>query len=332
MRRLSEWVILFALVCCLSSFAACDFAYPSVEGRFDRSLNVSGTVDLDVSTGSGSIDVRPGSSSVVQVHGVIRARDDMRSSGQDKIQYITQHPPIEQSGNMIRIGRMDNEAYRNNVSISYEILVPGETRIRANTGSGSEKIEGIRGSVNANTGSGSITLTDIAGDVQAHTGSGGIEIDQVSGRVEAETGSGSIRAENVAGSIKASTGSGRIRLGQNPAERGGAWDVEADTGSGSIEATGVEGSLHASTSSGGIRASGRPGEEWDLSTSSGSIHLQLDASAAFDLDAHASSGTIRVEQPVTVTGTISKRELRGKVGGGGPLVRVRTSSGGITIR
>jgi hypothetical protein len=29
---------------------------------------------------------------------------------------------------------------------------------------------------------------------------------------------------------------------------------------------------------------------------------------------------------------MSKRELRGKVAGGGPLVRLRTSSGGITIR
>jgi DUF4097 and DUF4098 domain-containing protein YvlB len=96
--------------------------------------------------------------------------------------------------------------------------------------------------------------------------------------------------------------------------------------------SGVEGRLHARTSSGSIRASGRPGGDWDVISSSGSVHLQVDATAGFDLDAHASSGTIRVDQPVTVTGTVSKRELRGKVGGGGPLVRVSTSSGGITIR
>jgi DUF4097 and DUF4098 domain-containing protein YvlB len=320
------------MLACVIVLAACDFAYPAVEGRFDRTLNVTGMVDLDVSTGSGSIDVRAGGSAVVQIHGIIRARDDWKSTAQDKIRHLTENPPIEQSGNVIRIGRIDNAAYRNNVSISYEIIVPPETKIRSQTGSGSEKVEGIRGAVDAVTGSGSITLTDIGSDVVAHTGSGGITIEQVSGRVEARTGSGSIRAEEIAGSIKASTGSGGIKLGQISAERGGTRDVEVNTGSGSIELIGIDGSLRAVTHSGGIRASGNPGGDWELNASSGSITLELSSNVAFDLDAHSSSGSIRIDQPVTVTGTASRHELRGKVGGGGNLIEARTSSGNITIR
>jgi hypothetical protein len=37
-------------------------SYAAVEGSFQRTLNVSGAVDLDVNTGSGSITVRTGSS------------------------------------------------------------------------------------------------------------------------------------------------------------------------------------------------------------------------------------------------------------------------------
>lgn len=332
MGRLSRWSVLLAIFTYVPALVACDSAYPAIEGRFDRTLKVTGAVELEATTGSGSIDIRSGNTDVVEVHGVIRARDDWRGKAEEKIRYLTDKPPIEQIGNVIRIGRIDNETYRNNVSVSYEIIVPPETRIQARTGSGGEKIEGIRGAVTAETGSGSIVLTDIGSDVVAHTGSGGIEIDRVAGEVEAKTGSGSIRAVNVAGAIRAETGSGGIRLGQTTAERGATRSVEAHTGSGSIEVTGIDGALRAETSSGGIEASGNPGGDWELHTSSGSIRLQITSDAAFDLDARSSSGGIRVDQQVTVTGTMAKHELRGKVRGGGHLITARTSSGSITIR
>ncbi len=332
MRGLSRWLASFPVLAGLIALAACDFAFPAIEGKFDRTLKVTGMVDLDVSTGSGSIDVRAGSAGVVQIQGIIRARDDRKTTAQDKLRYLTENPPVEQSGNVIRIGRIDNQDYRNNVSISYEIIVPPETRIQSKTGSGSEKLEGIRGAVDAVTGSGSIDLIDIGNDVVARTGSGGITLERISGSVEAHTGSGSIRAEGIAGSINASTGSGSIKLELTSAERGGARDVEVNTGSGSIEVIGVDGSLRAVTHSGGIRASGNPGGDWELNASSGGITLEISSNAAFDLDAHSSSGSIHVDPPVTITGTAGRHDLRGKAGGGGHLITARTSSGNITIR
>jgi ribosomal protein S9 len=62
------------------------------------------------------------------------------------------------------------------------------------------------------------------------------------------------------------------------------------------------------------------------------VTLHLNRDAAFDLYAHASSGRITVDHPLTVTGTLSRHEMRGKVRGGGNLIEIRTSSGGITIR
>jgi DUF4097 and DUF4098 domain-containing protein YvlB len=323
----------FLLTCAfLLTFQGCVFAYPAVEGKFERTLSVGGPVVLEVTNGSGKIKVRAGSSSSVQIYGLIQARDDWRNNAREKVNYLTSNPPIEQSGNVIKIGRISDEAYRNNVSISYEITVPAETRIRSKTGSGSQSVDGVRGPVDASTGSGSITMYHIGGDVLARTGSGRIVMDDVSGRLDAGTGSGSIRAEHIAGSIKASTGSGSVTLGQVSAEQGGSRDVEVHTGSGSIEVSGVNGSLRAVSGSGGIRASGIPAGDWSVEASSGSVTLHVGANAAFELNAHASSGRITVDHPITVTGTASKRDMRGTVLGGGRLIQVRTGSGSITIQ
>jgi DUF4097 and DUF4098 domain-containing protein YvlB len=325
-------VVVIGLCSYLFALAACDIAYPAVEGKFDRTLKVTGRVELEVTTGSGSIDIRAGSSSVVEIHGMIRANDDWQNNAQEKVRYLTTNPPVEQNGNVIRIGQIEDRTYRNNVSIAYEIVVPAETQIQAKTGSGSERVEGVRGPVEASTGSGSISLYSIASDVNARTGSGSIHLDQVTGNVEAHTGSGSIRGGNITGSIKADTGSGGIGLGQTSAESGATREVEVSTGSGSIEITGVNGPLRAESHSGGISVTGNPSGDWELDASSGSVTLALTANAAFDLYAHSSSGRISVDHPVTVSGTISKHEMRGKVRGGGHLIDVRTSSGGITIR
>ena len=56
-----------------------------------------------------------------------------------------------------------------------------------------------------------------------------------------------------------------------------------------------------------------------------------DDPAAFDLDARVSSGGIDVAHPVTVSGRMDRRHVQGKVRGGGSLVEVHTSSGGIRI-
>jgi hypothetical protein len=57
----------------------------------------------------------------------------------------------------------------------------------------------------------------------------------------------------------------------------------------------------------------------------------LPQNQGFDLDAHSNSGSIDTDFPVTVTGAVTKRSLRGSAQGGGPLLHVRTTSGGIAI-
>lgn len=330
----TKFRIALALVALLAVTAAPALAWPAspweeratAEGQFERTLSVSGPVDLNVRTGSGSINVITGSGSQVRVLGKIRVHRDSLSEAQALVKEIESNPPMEQSGNTIRIGRTEDREWRNNVSISYELVVPKATRLVSSTGSGSQNIADIQGPLDASTGSGSLTLSGIGAEVDASTGSGSIKISGANGRLKASTGSGSIRATGVAGPIDASTGSGSVEL-----EQIAAGDVEVSTGSGGIEVRGVQGRLRVRTGSGSIRAAGTPTGDWNLHTSSGSIVVSLPADAAFDLEAATSSGRINSAHPVTVVGSLSPRKMIGKVRGGGVRVALSTSSGSIRI-
>jgi DUF4097 and DUF4098 domain-containing protein YvlB len=131
----------------------------------------------------------------------------------------------------------------------------------------------------------------------------------------------------VAGAIESSSGSGSVEI-----EQTAPGDVEIETGSGSVRVRGVRGALRVKTGSGSIRASGEPTGNWRLRASSGTVTLQLPEDVGFELDAHTTSGSIESDHPITLVGRLSKRELRGTVRGGGPLVEVSTSSGSVRIR
>lgn len=325
--------LLFAgLALCLASGTAAQWGWDSgivAEGKFDKTLKVSGPVDLEVKTNWGSVVVRTGDGSTVRVTGTIKARKYSRSEAESRIAEIEKNPPIRQTGNTIVIGfegrEWDSEE-RNRIGISYELVVPANTRLRSSTGSGSQTIEGVGGPVEATTGSGGVTLSAIGADARATTGSGSITVNGIKGQLRASTGSGGIRGTGVAGAIIAGTGSGTIDL-----EQVSAGDVELSTGSGGITLTGVKGGVRARTGSGSIRVNGEPTATWNIRTGSGSIHVRLPQNASFDLDASTSSGSINADHPVTLLGRISRREMRGKVRNGGPLLDLGTSSGSIHI-
>ena len=148
----------------------------------------------------------------------------------------------------------------------------------------------------------------------------------IGSEVKAETGSGSIDASDIGGRLLASTGSGSVHL-----ELTAPGDVNVETGSGSVEITGLHGALRVDTGSGSVTVDGEPTGNWYLSTGSGGISVRLPAEATFELEAKTSSGRIYSDHPILVQGTISTRELRGKVRGG-VLVAVSTGSGNIRIQ
>jgi DUF4097 and DUF4098 domain-containing protein YvlB len=301
-------------------------AMGAARGEFDKTLQVNGPVNLQVETGSGSVDVHRGASSQVHIVGHIYVNEWFSGNGEEKVKKLEANPPIQQSGNDVRVGHIDDPELRHNVSISYEVTVPANTQLHASSGSGNETIADISGPVEANTGSGNLKSSNISAGLRAHTGSGDIEINGANGSVYARTGSGSIHAMNIGGGFDGQTGSGHLTL-----EQSAPGSVRAQTGSGGLELRNVKGSLEAQAGSGDIQVDGEATGGWTVHTGSGSVDLRLPQNASFDLTAHTGSGSIDLSHPVTVQGTIKRQEVHGKVGNGGVPVEIETGSGSIRI-
>ena len=222
--KLSVAVVTAALV----SFSAARLQASNAEGSFDRTLKVSGTVDLDVTTSSGNIKVTQSGAGTVHVVGHIKVHDGWGSrDAESKVRALEANPPIEQNWNTVRIGHVGDPELQHNVSISYELEVPADTRLHAQTGSGNETITGLTGPLKLNTGSGNIAVNGGA-DVHANTGSGNVRIGKSSlTDVKLSTGSGNVVASSVRGELKVSTGSGDIRV---EGTQTGEWKLEAGSG------------------------------------------------------------------------------------------------------
>ena len=73
-------------------------------------------------------------------------------------------------------------------------------------------------------------------------------------------------------------------------------------------------------------------EDIKLSTSGGGVTVKVADGSAFNLDASTSGGGVSCDLPVTVQGKIERNRLKGPVNGGGPVVHLRTSGGGIHVK
>jgi hypothetical protein len=301
-------------------------------GHFERTLKVSGQVDLELMSGSGNINVHTGGNDTVQIsakiHGSNNGASWLFGSGnvEENIRKIEQNPPIQQQGNMIVVGRVEDRELVRNISIDYDVIIPAQTKLTSQTGSGDQTITGVQQALSAKTGSGNITLDNIGADARVHSGSGDLKINNVKGALFADTGSGNIRAYGVAGGIDAHTGSGDVEMHQVA-----AGDIKVGTGSGNVKLQGVKGGVRAQTGSGDIQAEGEATRDWRLGAGSGNITLKLPSQASFDLDARTSSGTLKVSHPLTYQGEISKKHIHGKVNNGGVALDLHTGSGDIYI-
>ena len=74
--------------------------------------------------------------------------------------------------------------------------------------------------------------------------------------------------------------------------------------------------------------------EGDLQTSGGSIEAEFPEEAACNLDARTSGGRVEVESELNLTGRtqIRRGHIVGRINGGGPDLRLRTSGGNVRVR
>jgi hypothetical protein len=237
------------------------------EASFERNLSVNGRVELSISTGSGHIHLTRGSGSQIHISG--RVKSNWGADNDQRVHEIAANPPIEQTGNIVRIGTHHENLH--NISIDYDIQAPADAFLEASSGSGDLNDEGVGESAKLSTGSGSIHAAGLHGGFKVETGSGDIYAEQTGeGDVKAQTGSGRIELKGVHGGLHAGTGSGDIKVTGSPS---GEWRM--DTGSGSVEFW-----------------PGETGFTLDASTGSGSVHTDHEMQVQGSFDKHHVTGKI----------------------------------------
>jgi DUF4097 and DUF4098 domain-containing protein YvlB len=228
--------------------------------------------------------------------------------------------------------------------------------VNVETGGGSIDVGTISGDIGLHTGGGSIEVHHANGKIVAETGGGSVEIQSGSQSATIETGGGSIEVRQCSGKVKVSTGGGSIDLG----DLGGP--AEIDTGGGSIHLTSAKGHVSAQTGGGGIELFGVPSARAEtgaggitvklvntgaersdsvLETSAGDITVYIASDVAISVRANVDMGNghritsdfpdLHISSegdqwgPKTLT-------AEGKLNGGGPVLKVRTSTGDICFK
>jgi DUF4097 and DUF4098 domain-containing protein YvlB len=212
--------------------------------------------------------------------------------------------------------------------------VGGDLSLR--TGGGSIKVGSAKGKINAETGGGSVVVVSCLLGAVLETGGGSIEVQRCSGPLKVTTGGGSIDLGEIAGPAEIETGGGSIRLSSAT----GA--VRAETGGGSITLNGVP-TARAETGAGGIVAkfvSGAERTDSVLETSAGDITVYLAPNLAMTIRASielANGHRIRTDfseiRVVTEGGEWGpgSATAEGNLNGGGPVLKVRTTTGDISF-
>jgi hypothetical protein len=292
---------------------------------FDRSFTVTAPVRLELSNGSGSVEIKGSSDGTVHVHGKVTPGGWSIFGGSAKnVEEVAANPPLEQSGSTIRIGK--NSSWLKNVTIDYQVEVPHDTEIDAGVASGGITIDNVKGPVKASSASGYVHVYRVERDTQVNAASGSIEVSGIGGWLRVSSASGDTKVTDVKGEVKVTAASGSIRI-QHPSDR-----VDASAASGTIEVVGANNDLKVHAISGSIQVSGNPGPSrlWELKTISGSVELRVPSNASFLLSAESTSGDIRTSIPVILEEQ-NKHSLRAHIGSSAGRVEVHTVSGSVNV-
>jgi hypothetical protein len=260
--------------------------------REEKRFTVSGRPELNLSTFDGAIEVRPWDRPEVLVV--------VEKLGADRAAASTIRVEAEQTGNRIRVSAETpaRDAFTFNMRRSARLIVsvPASADLQASSRDGSIDVERVSGRLELRSGDGAIQGRALTGEVRAQTGDGSIDLDAVDGVLDAATGDGRIVARGTFSAVRVRTGDGSVTVQAQP------------------------GSMSA--------------QDWDISTGDGSVTLELPDGFGGELDAHTGDGRVSVHDlPVGgVTGRAARNTVRGRLGQGGRLVRVRTGDGSITLR
>jgi DUF4097 and DUF4098 domain-containing protein YvlB len=350
-------LVLGACLCPLLIVTGCDIQMGGwTQAKYERTVEQQAPLaagsTVVVKTSSGSVTITGADVAECSVTAEICGRAPTEEEALELAEQV--EIKLEKVGDTLTV-KADKPTTRNNrsISISYAIIVPRQTNVKCSSSYGAIKLNDINGSVNGRTSSGSIAAENIEGptdldtsygsitckeisngDIKLKTSSGSIKLFDASfGVCDVHTSYGSIRSDRLEGdSIKLHSGSGSIDVTDTVADK-----ANVSTSYGRITCRQITtNDLTAKSSSGSIEvvcSDSTPAEiAASLVTSYGSINFVAPPDFAGMVDMSTSYGSIRTDLPITISGQISKKKLKGTVGDGQGNLHLHTSSGSIEIK
>lgn len=306
MKRCCTGIAVLAAATVLSS---CDdftgFDRAKEDFHYSYSFQPGGRLDIDNT--NGSIDVTGWDRNTIDVSGTKYAStDDLLKDVQIKVNV---------SGNNVSIRtETPKELFHGGFGARYLIRVPRQiTLTRAHTTNGSFSIEDLEGGGHVMSTNGRISLARDTGDYELGTTNGTIDLEECSGVERATTTNGSVRGRLRAGAIEAESTNGGIDFTIAKPQEDKAVRLSTTNGSITLALTEFHGNpINAETTHGGVT-------------------LRLPADTSAQLNAHNSFSTISTDLSLSSTEEVSKHELKGRLGNGGPLITASSTSGAIRI-
>ena len=295
---------------------------PARERRVERTLPAGAAAALRIDAYRGNITVESSAEPFVRV--VVRAacgladnaaaarlldRLEVAAGGADGVVEVAVRNPRETGPRFFWQGGGE-------LALDIVVTAPRRTALTLSSGGGDLRVGEFEGAVSLSTAAGTISCRHVTGSVSARTERGDIVVSRCLGDIDVATRRGSVRAGVIAGR------------------------ATAEAVNGDIEILSVSGGLAARTTSGDIAAgltrrfSGGASARAD----GGSVTLKIDPAARLDIAATSVWGQVHVlpsAEPalslVTREGGDGRRQLLGRVNGGGSRIEARASGGQVNL-
>lgn len=314
------------MVAAITSLACVPFSFAQLTSEFHRNLIVATAqlVTLDVEITDGELQIAYARDGQVTISGVAKAAADVKLDDR----FFSSVLAIDQEGNHLHIRHTANAASPEAaVSVRYRIDVPYRTEVTSTLGRGRQNISGILGPVRAATDKGDVLASYISRGVKAQVGSGTLDLQVIGEHAEAKADRGNISCARLLQGVSAETEDGDIALMVV-----GPSTAIVKKGNGRIDVGGARSSIVASTEAGDLHVKAIPHDDWQLTSATGSVRLEIPPAPGFELDASTKTGKFQIDSDDIAMPGSNVHQLQREVHGGGKRVRVHTDSGTIIIR
>ncbi len=175
--------------------------------------------------------------------------------------------------------------------VALEIRIPRTVQVEVSSSNGKVAVCGMRADVHARSGNGSVSAKDIVGDIRLSAANAKVCCKHTCGRLAARSSNGNVELHDHSGAVAATTSNGSIRASLTR-----------------VDLEGVK-----------------------LATSNGRIVLDLPEQVDAEMDVRVDNGVIRNDRSDQPGIDESAGRVRGKLGRGGPVIKLRTSNGTVSI-